>query len=203
MSCRWVRYALFLGLLSCGLLGCRSGGSNSRYYMLNVVRETGPSRPRSVPVLAVPRFTIDTAYSNRELVYRLGPSQYESDAYNEFLVPPALMLTEKTRDWLDACGLFGQVLGVGSSLQPTHRFEANVTALYGDFRDRKAPKAVIELRVFVLEIQDGADPKPIFGKTYRAAAVPENRNPDSLIAGLNRSLQTILIDLEKDLAAAF
>ena len=202
MSCRGIRVALCLGLLGSSLLGCRTGVSNSRYYMLDLIREAEPQRAGSASVLAVPRFTIDTAYSGRGLVYRLGPSQYESDAYNEFLVPPALMVTEKTRDWLSASGLFAQVLGVGSALQPTHRLEANVTALYGDFRDRTSPKAVVELKVFLLKIADGVDPMPIFGRTYSATSAPAGQDADSLVMGFNDCMKTILTDLEEDLAAA-
>lgn len=202
MSCRWIRFVLCLSLLGCCFLGCRSGGDNGRYYMLDLAREGTPRRTESGFILVVPRFTIDTAYSNRGLVYRLGQSQYDSDAYNEFLVPPALMITEKTRDWLNASGLFAQVLGVGSALQPTHRLEANVITLYGDFRERKSPQAVMELKVFLLEVADGVDPKPVFGKTYSATETSQEQDPDGLVTAYNRCLQTILTALEEDVAAA-
>lgn len=204
MSSRCVRFISYLGLVlaGCTLTGCGGGVSNSRYYMLESVRDAEPQRIENDSMLSVARFTIDSAYANRELVYRLDEFLYDSDGYNEFIVAPAIMVTENTRDWLAASGLFSNVVGLGSGLQPTHRLEGNVTALYGDFRNRKAPKAVMELKVFLLKTGDGADPVPIFGKTYAAITAPDGRDPDDLVSAFSRCLETILTDLEEDLLAA-
>jgi cholesterol transport system auxiliary component len=179
--------------------GCSKPSANSRYYVLETTRPATPPAKEGKAILAVPRFTVDAAYAGRGLVYRLDEYRYESDAYNEFLVSPAVMITEKTRDWLSASGLFAQVLGAGSSVDATHRIEANITALYGDFRDKDKPKAVVEMRFFLLRTKAGVDPEILFAKPYQASMEVTTDDPEGLIDGLDRCLQTILTELEKDL----
>lgn len=205
MTCKWTRLTLCLVPAACSLVlsGCaRPVSANTRFYMLQTPRQAAPAAREGKAVLAVPRFTIDAAYANRGLVYRLAEHRYESDAYNEFLVSPTVMITERTRDWLAQSGLFSQVLGSGSGAEPTHRIEANITALYGDFRDKRAPKAVMEIRFFLLRIEGGADPVIVMARPYAATADVATAGPEGLVAGLDHCLQTILTELEKDLAGA-
>ncbi|NLZ07351.1 MAG: hypothetical protein GXY19_19455 [Phycisphaerae bacterium] len=205
MTCKWTRVALCLVPAACSLVlsGCaRPVSANSRFYMLQAPRPVAPAVREGKAVLAVPRCTIDAAYANRGLVYRLDEHRYESDAYNEFLVSPTVMITERTRDWLAQSGLFAQVLGSGSGAEPTHRMEANIAAVYGDFRDKRAPKAVMEIRFFLLRIEGGADPVIVMAKSYAATADVATAGPEGLVAGLDRCLQTILTELERDLAGA-
>ncbi|MBN1360921.1 MAG: membrane integrity-associated transporter subunit PqiC [Sedimentisphaerales bacterium] len=203
MTCKWTRVALCLVPAACSLVlsGCaRPVSANTRFYMLQTLRQAPPATREGKAVLAIPRFTIDAAYAGRGLVYRLDEHRYESDAYNEFLIAPAVMATEKTRDWLAGSGLFAQVLSSGSGADPTHRIEANITALYGDFRDKAAPKAVIEMRFFLLRTETGIDPEIVFAKSYRAACDTRTADPEGLVAGFDQCLRTILTELEKDLA---
>lgn len=180
--------------------GCSKPSANSRNYILNAARPAMPPAKEGKAILAVPRFTVDAAYAGRGLIYRLDEYRYESDAYNEFLVSPTVMITEKTRDWLAESGLFAQVLGSGSSADATHRIEANITGLYGDFRDKDRPKAVVEVRFFLLRTERGVDPEILFAKPYQATVEVTTDDPEGLIDGLDRCLQSILTKLEKDLA---
>ncbi len=203
MTRTWTRSALYLVAAVCSLApaGCSGPTSASRrFFMLEAPRQAAPVAREGKAILAVPRFTIDAAYAGRGLVYRLDEHRYESDSYNEFLIAPAVMVTEKTRDWLAGSGLFAQVLSSGSGAEPTHRIEANITALYGDFRDKAAPKAVVEMRFFLLRTESGIDPEIVFAKSYRAASDARTADPEGLIAGFDHCLQTILAELERDLA---
>lgn len=205
MMCKGTRPALFLAptMFAFVLTGCaRPQSANSRFYMFQTSRSLSPVVREGKAVLAVPRFTIDAAYAGRGLVYRLDEHRYESDAYNEFLVSPTVMITERTRDWLTQSGLFAQVLGSGSGAEPTHRIEANIAVLCGDFRDRRAPKAVMEIRFFLLRTESGVDPEIVLAKSYAATADVATAAPEGLVAGLDRCLQTILTQLENDLAGA-
>lgn len=197
------RIGLVLCLVPAVLLpmvpGCSKPSANSRYYILDTARPAMPPAKEGKAILAVPRFTVGAAYATRGLVYRLDEYRYESDAYNEFLISPTVMVTEKTRDWLAESGLFAQVLGSGSSADATHRIEANITSLYGDFRDKGTPKAVVEIRFFLLRTKAGVDPEIIFAKPYEATVDLTTADPDGLIEGLDQCLQRILTELEKDL----
>ncbi len=203
MTRTWTRGALYLVAAICSLVptGCSGPTSaNRRFFMLEASRQAAPAAREGKAILAVPRFTIDAAYAGRGLVYRLDEHRYESDSYNEFLIAPTMMVTEKTRDWLAGSGLFAQVLSSTSGADPTHRIEANITALYGDFRDKAAPKAVIEMRFFLLRTESGIDPEIVFAKSYRAACDIRTADPEGLVAGFDDCLRTILTELERDLA---
>jgi cholesterol transport system auxiliary component len=205
MTRQWTRLILTMvpAVCSLALAGCaRSPSMHSRFYILQAQRPLTSTVAQGKGILVVCRFTIDAAYAGRGLVYRLDEHRYESDAYNEFLISPTVMITEKTRDWLAGSGLFAQVVGTGSGVEATHRIEANITALYGDFRDKAAPMAVVEMRFFLLRTESGIDPEIVFAKPYRAACDVKTATPEGLIAGFDDCLRTILTELEKDLADA-
>lgn len=188
-------------VFSMALSGCAERSANSRFYLLQTPREAAATPTEDgKAILAVPRFSIDAPYSGRGLVYRLDEYRYESDAYNEFLISPAVMITDKTRDWLADSGLFSQVLSSGSGADATHRMEANITALYGDFRDKDTPKAVVEIRFFLLRLARRGGPEIVFAKPYAAVVEIGTSDPEGVIAGFDRCLRTILTELEKDLA---
>jgi ABC-type uncharacterized transport system auxiliary subunit len=180
------------------LCGCGARTYNKRHYILEAARPAPLAETRSDAVLEVRRFTIDAAFANKGLVYRLDEFAYEPDFYQEFLVAPAIMITAKTRLWLAQSGLFQRVLTLGSRLEPTYTLEGDITALYGDFRDEAAPKAVMELHCFLLS---DADPgrAVVFGKVYEASSPLQSTTADVLVEALNNCLVDILERLEADL----
>lgn len=190
---------MFVWLLA--ISGCSSTDTYSKkYYVLNVDRQTEPARTQTDYVLEVSRFTIDSAYSGSGLVYRISDSEYESDFYNEFLSSPSVMITNKTRNWLSRARLFKRVLDPGSQIDPTHIVEGNITALYGDYRNQSSPKAVIEMRLFLLKAETGDEPQPVFGKTYTSSVDIQFEDPEGLVESLAHCLRGILSTLESDLA---
>jgi cholesterol transport system auxiliary component len=120
------------------------------------------------------------------------------DFYNEFLVSPGAMVTEKTRNWLSQSGLFARVLDAGSYAKPTHTLEGNITALYGDVRDRSSPAAVMEIRVFLI-VNKAPRESIILGKTYRASSGLKTKSAEGLVEAFDNCLETILTDLQHDL----
>jgi cholesterol transport system auxiliary component len=181
--------------------GCSSQETyDKRHYVLSAIREAERAKTQTDFILEVRRFTIDSAYSGSGLVYRIGESEYESDFYNAFLASPSAMIAEETRTWLSESRLFARVLDPGSQIDPTHVIEGNITALYGDLRDGSSPKAIIEMRVFLLEAEAGEEPIPIFGKTYKSSIGIDSEGPEGLVEALGRCLQGILSTLESDLA---
>ncbi|MBC8216901.1 MAG: membrane integrity-associated transporter subunit PqiC [Planctomycetes bacterium] len=183
------------------LSGCGSRQAyNKKYFLLSATRQAQPAGIQTDLVLEVRRFTIDSAFAGKGLVYRTGQFEYESDFYSEFLVSPAAMITEKTRNWLSGSGLFKRVLDTASQIDPTHTLEANITALYGDLRDKSSPQAKMEMRVFLLKAQAAEEPILVFGQTYKSSVGIESEGPEGLVEALDRCLANILSNLEKDLA---
>ena len=183
------------------LAGCGDRQAyDKKYYVLGATRQAESIKTETDSLLEIHRFTIDSAFDGKGLVYRTGQFEYESDYYNEFLISPSAMVTEKTRNWLSGSGLFKRVLDVGSQIDPTHILEGNITALYGDFRDKSSPEAAIEMRVFLLKTQANGETVLVFGETYKSSVAIESKGPEALIEALNRCLEEILSSLEEDLA---
>lgn len=182
--------------------GCVSRQSYARHqFVLEAVRGAQPNSPSRGMVLAVRGFTIDPAYDSRSLLYRRGESEYESDFYNVFLVAPQALISSQTRNWLAHLGLFKTVLEPGSLVEATHILEGNVLALYGDFRGQSLPRAVMEIRIFVVKSR-GSMPEVIFTRDYQASRQAKEHTADALVAAFNQCLAQILTELERDLSEA-
>jgi cholesterol transport system auxiliary component len=185
-------------LSAAGLFGCAQSLPQRQYYLLEAPRPAAAPAPGSQATLLIRPFRMDVAFVGRPLVYRVSEFRYESDYYHQFLIPPAAMLEEKTRDWLADSGLFAQIIPPGSAVEATHTLSAHVTALYGDFADRAAPQAVLEIRFTLLGVP-GPEQPTLLAQSYRAAAPISARTADAVVAALNQSLIQILARLEADL----
>ncbi len=189
-------------LLMSGLLlpGCgQSAIAERKHYALDVVREGKPAAVHSDATLRLRRFNVDEAFATRELVYRVDEFRYEPDFYHQFLVLPGIMITEETRDWLAASGLFARVTAVGSRLESTYLLEGNVIDLYADFTRKAAPEAVAEIRFFLL-VGPEASESVALSETYRATTPISARTAEAVVEALSKSLADILTRLEADIA---
>lgn len=191
-----VRVVLLLAVLCSGCASRRSAATQQ--FALEATRP-----PSSVPaphdaVLAVREFTIDPLSAGRGLVYRKSESQYESDSYHQFVIAPQALLTSQARHWLSRSGLFKTVLEPGSLVEPTHILESTVLAMYGDFRNRNQPQAVLHVRVFLIA-GTRAQPEVVFTRDYEASHPAEAPTADALVAAFDRCLEQILSALEENL----
>ncbi len=180
-------------ILSMVLSGC---GYNRRNFVLEVSRDRPQQEISKDVILDVQSFNVDTAFSNRSLVYRKGQSEYETDFYNQFLIRPDDMITEKTRSWLSESGLFELVLEPGSHIDASHVLEGNIITLYGDFRDKSSPKATMKIRFFLIKLSGKS---VVFAKTYETTSESNKRTAESLVEAFDNCLADILSDLEEDL----
>jgi ABC-type uncharacterized transport system auxiliary subunit len=186
-----------LMIVSMVLSGCGSREAfNQRNFILEASRNRPPQKTSKDIVLDVQSFNADMTFSTKSLVYRKGPSEYETDFYNQFLISPNDMITEKTRSWLSESGLFKLVLEPGSYADATHSLEGNIIALYGDFRDKSSPKATMKIRFFLVKLSGKS---VVFGETYKVESKVDDRTVESLIEAFEDCLANILSDLEKDL----
>ncbi len=187
-----------LMIVSMVLSGC--GPKRIAYNQRNFVLETSRNSPQQKTskdvILDVKNFSIDTTFSTKSFVYRKGQSEYETDFYNQFLINPDDMITEKTRNWLSESGLFKWVLDPGSYTDATHVLEGNITSLYGDFRDDSSPKASMEIRIFLVKLPEKS---VVFGKTYEVVSEVKSLTAEALVEAFDNCLRQILTELEKDL----
>ena len=182
------------------IAGCSPKSNEKQHYILDTQRESSAVAGNNMHIIEVRRFTIASAFNSKSLIYRTSEFKYESDFYNEFLVSPTAMITEKIRNWLAESGVAYRVSDPGSNIDPTHIIEGNVVSLYGDFRAKSAPKAMMEIRVFLLDTKTETESGIVFGKTYTSSVGLESKSPEDLVSAFDRCLVEILTDLEKDLA---
>jgi cholesterol transport system auxiliary component len=140
------------------------------------------------------------AYAGYGLVYRLGEVQYTSDPYHAFIAEPGAMLGNRIAAWLDREGPFKTVTQPGSVTPARYVLEATVTELYGDFREGRAPAAVMTVQ-FVLIDEAGATPKVVHERTIASRVDLPEASPDALVRGYGRALAEILSKLVPDLSA--
>jgi cholesterol transport system auxiliary component len=195
----FVRVALVLAALCSG---CVSRHSYAKHrFVLEATRPAPPARQPHDVVLAVRDFAIDPVYEGRGLIYRKGESEYESDFYNEFVIAPHVLLSGQTRNWLSRSGLFRTVLEPGSLVEPTHVLEGNVLTLYGDFRNRNLPRAVMQIRIFLIG-GTRAQPQVVFTRDYQASHEAQAPTAGALVAAFDHCLEQILSALEEDFGKA-
>ncbi len=187
-----------LMIISLLLSGCgmERTAFNQRNFVLEATRNHPQQKNSKDITLDVQSFNVDTAYSTKNLIYRKGQLEYETDFYNQFLIRPDYMITEKTRAWLSESGLFKVVLEPGSYTEATHMLEGNIITLYGDFRDDSSPKASMKIRFFLVKLSDKS---VVFTNTYEAASEFKDRTAESLIEAFGVCLTNILSHLETDL----
>ncbi|MHC4417644.1 MAG: ABC-type transport auxiliary lipoprotein family protein [Planctomycetota bacterium] len=200
MTTKITKLSLYLILVASSVMlsGCGQRSYAKRHYILDVAGAAETAATSNDAVLDIRTFTIDSAFDSKGLVYRKSQFEYEVDFYNEFLISPALMVTEKTRNWLSQSGLFATVLDAASYTKPTHTLRGNITALYGDLRDRSSRLGVMEMRVFLVS-KEAEDPSTILAKTYRVSSQLKTQNAEGLVAAFDNCLEEILTDLQRDL----
>ncbi len=189
-----------LALLSL-LTGCFNFSKSfpeKRFFVLSASRSEKLSLSKLNAVLKIQKFRVSSQFEGKGFVYRKGNFNYESDFYNEFFISPGLMIAEEVGKWLSGSGLFKYVMSSSSPVEPTLELEGVINALYGDYRDTKVPKAVLEMQFFLVR-NVSSRPVIVFGKTYHEETLIKGNSPDTLVAGWNLALEHILAKFETNL----
>lgn len=179
--------------------GCGKQAFDRQRYALIVQRPDMPSTVRTPAMLEVRPFSIDAAFATRSLTYRRTKNSFEMDFYHEYLVSPGEMITDQTRRWLEASGIFSAVFSPDSLLRPTHVLEGNIIAAYLDASEQGPPAARLEIALWLLDDQISS-PTLIFGKNYRARRPMLSLAPEAYMEAQQECLAGILTEFETDLA---
>jgi len=193
--------AFILLALASGCVGIERSYPDKRYFVLEVNRNVNPSNPPGNGVLQIANIRVSPRYEDKGFIYRTSGSSYESDFYNQFLVSPAALLGEELRKGLAQSQIFRHVINASSQLEPTHVLEGVVDALYGDFREPGAPKAVLEMEFF-LRKESASKADIVAAKRYARSVAVNGRSPEALVKGWNEALDAILSALVADLKSA-
>lgn len=181
-------------------VGCNSKTYEKRQYIMDATRAYPSAEKRIADTIVVNRFTINPVFSGKPFVYQISDFEYESDYYNEFFIPPSVMITERVSKWLSESGLFQRVSeSSGYGVTPNYILEGNINSLYCDFRDPSLPIAVMEIRFFVSKNNSANEPVLVFSKNYKFSFTFENGVYVNLIKAFDGCLTEILTKMEKDL----
>ena len=192
--------ALALLVLASGCVSLEKSYPDKRFYVIEAGRGTAATDAKASGVLLVSSLRVSPRYESRSFVYRRSESSYESDFYNQFLVAPGAQLTEEVRRALGQAQVAQYVVGASSQSEPSHVLEGTVDALYGDFRDLSAPKAVLEMEFF-LSKESATRAEIVTRKRYTKSVAVNGRTPEALVKGWNDGLSEILAALVADLRA--
>ena len=181
-----------------GCVSLEKSYPDKRYFVLEIDRREVSERAHSNAVLLIADLRVSPLYDGRGFIYRLSDTSYESDFYNQFLVAPGALLTAELRRAMSHAQVAQYVVGSASQLEPTHVLEGTVDALYGDFRDRTAPKSVLEMEFF-LSKDSPHRTEIVARKRYRKSIPVKGRSAEDLVSGWNIALNEILTSLAADL----
>lgn len=195
---RWVLIFLCLYLMGC--TNIRNKFQEKTVYRVQAQSCMAASKtPETGEGLLVKRFSISPEFETNSFVYRLSPTRFTTDFYNNFVVSPARMITEVIQEDLWASPFFSPV--PAQTMADIHfQLWGKVMAFHGDIQDTKQPKAIVTIRL-ILEKNTGDGFTPVIQKTYGAQILLDAPDPgllaDGLGKGINEILDAFYSDIEK------
>ena len=193
--------SLLVGMVLWGCVSLDRSYPERHYFVLEVNRNTPPSDTQVNVIVEVADMRISPRYEGQSFNYRISDGGYESDFYNQFLISPAALVTEEVRRGLAQAGVSKYVINSSSQIQPTYRLDGTIDAIYGDFRNANAARAVLEIEFFLTKPAPGAA-QVVMVKRYSKSVPLSGPTPEALVKGWNTALEEILNDLVADLKAA-
>ena len=201
LSLKLSRACLLLGVVLSGCVSLDRSYPEKHYFVLETSRTAKPLDAPANVVVEVADMQISPRYEGQSFIYRISDGGYESDFYNQFLIPPAALVTEEVRRGLAQGGISQYVISSSTQIQPSYRLDGTIDAIYGDFRSANTARAVLEIEFFLTKPAPEAA-QVVMVKRYTKSAQLSGRTPEALVKGWNTALEEILSDLVSDLKAA-
>lgn len=148
-------------------------------------------------VLRVRTLRVSPPHDGVAFIYRIGPSQFDTDYYHNFVAPPAALLTGTLVQWLARAGPM-TACDTSSDLRANLTLEGNITSLYID-STTTPPKAVVAGRFFLTRDRNG-DVQLLFDKPYEAAVPVPARSPPAFAAAWGQAYRQVLVQLTADIS---
>jgi len=190
--------APLLATLASACVSLERSYPDKRFYVLEVRAPAPTGGPIHDGILQVSTLRLSSRYQDRSFVYRISDSRFESDFYNQFIAPPAGLISEEIRKGLIGAQLFKHVVSAANSQAPSYVLEGAVNGIYGDFRNLNAPLAVIDVEFFLISDLP-AKPGILMQKRYVKSTPVSNRSPEALVKSWDLALEEILTALTADL----
>lgn len=158
--------------------------------------------PAKSSALRVGAINVAAPFRGKNFVFRRSDLGYESDYYDEFFVPPSIMLADATAKALASANVFKRVVPAGAAgNEGDYLLEGFVSELYGDARTSTRSMAVLTV-TFYLTSMSTLGSAPVWTHEYRQQVELSGSTSQALADGLNRALGSVLAELARDLASA-
>lgn len=169
-------------------------------YLLDPPPTAAVGKPQATSV-RVGSINVASPFRGRNFVMREADLRYETDYYNEFLVPPGTMITELTARALERSKAFARVVPPGYAADADWVLDGFVSALYADERDGKKIAADVSISYYLFQAAGGSG-MPVWTRDYQKHVALTGTATDSYAAALNQAFGEIFTELSRDLAAA-
>jgi len=168
-----------------------------KYYTLDVKRDKKESSKQVCKAnLIVRRINVSPRYEDRDLVYKVDQSSFESDYYNSFFISPSDLITQELRLWLSDSGMYANILGPESLGTGDMVLEGVVNSIYGDYTSEG--KAVLNMQFFLID-NSSPDLPIIYSRSFSREVPVKGADAKSLVAAMNKGLRGIFAELEADI----
>lgn len=197
-----VKILIILLFYTMGCAPLKKEHAEKQYYDLNIAqnktdRENGRTVSDQRPSLLVKELLMAPAFDSHAFIYRLRKDNYQADFYNEFIIYPAKLITDKIRESLYNSQHFSKSLNKHKEAI-NFRLSGKILNLYGDLITPNTPKAVIEIR-FQLEKNSDDGFQSWLNQTYRSEINLPSAQPEDLAAGWSKGLTNIINQLNRDI----
>jgi ABC-type uncharacterized transport system auxiliary subunit len=151
--------------------------------------------------MTVSRFGAIPPFDGRPFLYHATDGTWRADAYAGFIATPSDMVSEALSRALEQSGRAAIVGSDGVAMRFDFSIDGVVEAFYADFTDPAAPKAVVQLRGYLLDRRKGA-PKLVAqlrgSGTAPIAAAEPGRVAEALSAATGVAIQRLLAELPRN-----
>jgi ABC-type uncharacterized transport system auxiliary subunit len=196
--------ALASAALLCGCSLFDRGFEPTAMYLLDPPQQS-PIEGAPIGSVLVTRFSAVAPFDGRAFVYHNTDGTWRTDAYAGFMAKPSEMISQSLARALERSGRASTV-GVESVAMPfDFSLEGVIESFYADFSDAGSPKAVVQLRGYLLDRRAGA-PQLVaqFTGAGRApiASAETSAVADALSAAAGAAIHDLLSRFPKDVPAA-
>jgi cholesterol transport system auxiliary component len=161
---------------------------------LPVAERTGMAQAKHFKgSLQITPFTAQAPFAERSFFYRESAQHFVKDPYREWLSPPAQLLTLSAQRWLQASGLFSDVLPLSSKQTADYQLSGELLTLHTDLQAQ--PLAVAKLHIRL----SSASSPVILDAILTANEPLAGTTANDIAAGLDRALADTLKQLESTL----
>ncbi|PCJ32129.1 MAG: ABC transporter [Gammaproteobacteria bacterium] len=188
-------------LTACMGIGTKDEEDIQHFYVIDVDRGSVAAEFVKNRVLRIKPVKVTSHFSGKQIVFRIGENEYQSQHNHEFFTQPDELFTEHLKKWMQKTGLFSHIV-IDDASPADMVLETAVTALYGDNREQFSPQAVLEMQFFLTK-EAGDSSQALFQTGLRVDIDIEETTAANVVKAWNLGLVELLATVEDDFSGFF